>query len=356
MSKAIGKTFGAGVPSSSVYQMENNILNYLNQFNQPQISNNDLLLQGMQIQNPAIFQPYQQQMQFNLLQQQTADNPALQQQYKNLLLQSLQNQIRATQQTNPWVSVQNSLSNDIDSVMYGVSRALNGITYGGFDYLGNKLGIDTQMNNYLQNQAAAGMGNIVQTVGNMAELGGNILPWLVGGAVVSGPINAAYNGYKIGKAYDRLQQNPYQGQGSDVIARMRNHAGEPVVLQRGEAIPDNMGNTIVQGRDLKRATGTYRNYGLDKGIYKHGISREDAQKIPKIINNNPAETNSYGQNIYLVRSKNGVLRVVTSPQNGDNIIASMYYLDIYFFAYSFISLGKFMSNNLLSSLISIVLM
>ena len=117
-----------------------------------------------------------------------------------------------------------------------------------------------------------------------------------------------------------------------------------------------MGNPIVHGKALGRETGTVQNYGLDKGIYKHGISREDAQKIPKIINNNPAETNSYGQNIYLVRSKNGVLRVVTSPQNGDNIIASMYYLDIYFFAYSFISLGKFMSNNLLSSLISIVLM
>ena len=324
MSKAIGKTLGAGVPSPSVYQTENNILNYLNQFNQPQISNNDLLLQGMQIQNPAIFQPYQQQMQFNLLQQQTADNPALQQQYNNLLLQSLQNQIRAMQQTNPWVIVQNSLSNDIDSVMYGVSRALNGITYGGFDYLGNKLGIDTQMNNYLQNQAAAGMGNIVQTVGNMAELGGNILPWLVGGAVVSGPINAAYNGYKIGKAYDRLQQNPYQGQGSDVIARMRNHAGEPVVLQRGEAIPDNMGNPIVYGNDLKRATGTYSNYGLDKGIYKHGISREDAQKIPKIIKEQPVETNQFGQKVYVVKDNDGTIRLITSPTPNGTTISSIY--------------------------------
>ena len=58
----------------------------------------------------------------------------------------------------------------------------------------------------------------------------------------------------MSKAYDRLQQNPYQGQGSDVIARMRNHAGEPVVLQRGEAIPDNMGNPIVHGKALGRQT------------------------------------------------------------------------------------------------------
>ena len=40
-----------------------------------------------------------------------------------------------------------------------------------------------------------------------------------------------------------------------MIARMKNHAGEPVVLQRGEAIPDNMGNPIVHGRVLGRETG-----------------------------------------------------------------------------------------------------
>ena len=330
MSKAIGRALGAGLATPPVNGTENNILNYLQRYNIPQ-PDNTMLLAGLRTQNPITLAIMDQQKQLNNLQWETSINPALQQQYNNLLLQNLQNQIQSQQvnslQPNTAPQSQtasNGLINDLDSIIYGASRALNGITYGGFDYLGNKLGIDTQMNNYLQNQAAAGMGNIVQTVGNMAELGGNILPYLVGGAVVSGPINVAYNGYKIGKAYDRLQQNPYQGQGSDVIARMRNHAGEPVVLQRGEAIPDNMGNPIVYGRDLKRATGTYRNYGLDKGIYKHGISREDAQKIPKIINNNPAETNSYGQNIYLVRSKNGVLRVVTSPQNGDNIIASMY--------------------------------
>ena len=210
--------------------------------------------------------------------------------------------------------------------MYGVSRALNGITYGGFDYLGNKLGIDTQMNNYLQNQAAAGMGNIVQTVGNMAELGGNILPWLVGGAVVSGPINAAYNGYKIGKAYDRLQQNPYQGQGSDVIARMRNHAGEPVVLQRGEAIPDNMGNPIVYGNDLKRATGSRRNYGLNKIMYKHEMPKDEATQIPNYLkNNNPIEVSPRGQNVYIIQTPTGDLKLITSPTSNGTTVSSMYY-------------------------------
>ena len=85
------------------------------------------------------------------------------------------------------------------------------------------------------------------------------------------------------------------------------------MLQRGEAIPDNMGNPIVYGNDLKRATGTYRNYGLDKGIYKHGISREDAQKIPRIIKEQPVEVSPRGQNIYVVKGKNGNFEIVTSP-------------------------------------------
>jgi len=107
---------------------------------------------------------------------------------------------------------------------------------------------------------------------------------------------------------------------------MKNHNGEPVVLQRGEAIRGPNGRVITSGKDLKRATGTERNYGLDKGIYKHEVSRADAQRIPRIIQQKPVETNNYGQNVYLVKSKNGAFRVVTSPKDDENIISTMYYL------------------------------
>ena len=70
-----------------------------------------------------------------------------------------------------------------------------------------------------------------------------------------------------------------------------------------------------------------RNYGLDKGIYRHGVAREDAQNIPKIIRQKPLETNEFGQNVYLVRTPNGKLRLVTSPKDGENIISTMYYLN-----------------------------
>ncbi len=332
MSKAIGRALGAGLATPSVNGTENNILTYLQRYNIPQ-PDNTMLLAGLRTQNPITLAIMDQQKQLNNLQQQTSLNPVLQQQYNNLLLQSLQNQIQSQQvnslqpNTAPQSQlVSNGLINDLDSIIYGASRALNGITYGGFDYLGNKLGIDTQMNNYLQNQAAAGMGNIAQTVGNMAELGGNILPWLVGGTVVSGPINAAYNGYKIGKAYDRLQQNPYQGQGSDVIARMRNHAGEPVVLQRGEAIPDNMGNVLTSGKKLWHTTGTERNYGLNKIMYKHEMPKNEVTQIPKYIRNNtPIEITSRGQKIYAVLEPDGEIRIVTTPRAIGETISSMYF-------------------------------
>ena len=137
----------------------------------------------------------------------------------------------------------------------------------------------------------------------------------------------AYNGYKIGKKYDQLVEDPFQGNGNDVIARMKNHNDEPVVLQRGEAIQGPNREVIVSGKELKRVVGTKRNYGLDKGIYKHGVSRTDAQRIPRIIQQKPVETNEFGQNEYIARSKNGPFRVVTSPKDGESIISSTYYVE-----------------------------
>ncbi len=216
------------------------------------------------------------------------------------------------------------LMNEMD-VLYGANRTLNGMSFGGLDWMGNKFGFDSQMKGYLDLKDEQSR-KLAQTAGRFAELGGSAL---TGGALAKAgynQANMAYNGYKIGKKYDELLENPYQGSGSDIIARMRNHNGEPVVLQRGEAMPGENGNVVVYGKDLKRALGTERNYGLDKAIYRHEVSRADIQRIPRIIQQKPVETNNYGQNVYLVRSKNGAFRVVTSPKDDENIISTMYYL------------------------------
>ena len=115
------------------------------------------------------------------------------------------------------------------------------------------------------------------------------------------------------------------GNGTDVIAKMKNHNGEPVLLQRGEAIAGEDGNVIVHGKALGRETGTVRNFGLNKGIYRHGVNRSDVQMIPKIIKQEPVETNQFGQNVYMSQGKNGDLRVVTSLKDDTNFISTTYY-------------------------------
>ena len=231
--------------------------------------------------------------------------------------------------TNVWSqqknrNMENNLLMSGMDTLYGMNRAINGMTFGGLDYLGNKLGFDSQMNDYL-NLKDEQSRNLAQTVGKMVEFGGGLLSGGAIGAATYEPANMMYQGYKIGKAYDRLSQNPFAGNGADVIARMKNHSGEPVLLQRGEVIRGKNGNVIVHGKALGRETGTFQNYGLNKGIYRHGVNRYDAQRIPRIIKNNPVETNDFGQNVYMSHGKNSDIKIVTSPTNNGVTVSSMYY-------------------------------
>ncbi|MBR1398982.1 MAG: hypothetical protein IJ564_02255 [Alphaproteobacteria bacterium] len=225
-----------------------------------------------------------------------------------------------------WRNAENSLLSDGLDTLYGMNRAVNGITFGGLDWLGGKLGIDTQMNDYLDLKDAQNR-QLTQLAGDAAELGGSALTGRLLAKTGYNQANMAYNGYKIGKSYDKLKENPYQGSGSDIIVRMKNHNGEPVVLQRGEAIKDAKGNVIASGNDLKHVTGSKSNYGLNKGIYRHDVAREDVKKIPRMIQQQPVETNSFGQYEYLRQTERGPFRVVTSPKDDENIISTMYYVD-----------------------------
>ena len=223
-------------------------------------------------------------------------------------------------------SAENDLLMDGLDTLYGMNRAVNGMTFGRLDWLGNKSGIDTQMQDYLKLKNSEER-DLVQTAGNIADYGGSVL---TGGVLAKAGLNQAniaYNGYKIGKKYDKLKQDPFQGSGTDVIDKMKNHNGDPVILQRGEAIRGQDGNIIVGGKYLKENTGSKSNYGLNKGIYKHGVSRADAKRIPRILQQKPFDTNNYGQNEYIAQSKSGPFRVVTSPKDKGNIIATMYYVD-----------------------------
>ena len=109
---------------------------------------------------------------------------------------------------------------------------------------------------------------------------------------------------------------------------MKNHDGERVILQRGEAMLNSDGQVVTSGRQLKHLTGTERNYGLDKIIYKHNVPKEDVVKLPRYIKNNtPIETTPRNQDIYSIQSPKGEIRIVTTPRNKQKTISSMYIVE-----------------------------
>lgn len=221
--------------------------------------------------------------------------------------------------------IENSLLLDGMDILYGANRAINGITLGGLDKLGNKFDIDTQMSEYVQLRDNQGQGNIVRNTGKIAEYGGAALPVTTVGQAIYEPANMAYNGYKIKKAYDRLNQDPFSGKGSDIIAKMKNHEGQPVVLQRGEAMLDENGTIVTSGRPLQHVTGTARNYGLNKIIYKHNMPREEVAQLPKLLKNNqPAKISPRNQHIYVLQRPNGETFIATTPKQNIRTISSMY--------------------------------
>ena len=106
---------------------------------------------------------------------------------------------------------------------------------------------------------------------------------------------------------------------------MRNHNGEPVVLQRGEAIRGPNGEVVTSGRVLQRETGTERNYGLDKIIYKHEMPRNEVTRIPQYLKQyQPTEISPRGQGVYAIRQPNGEIRLITTPRGNYSTVSSMY--------------------------------
>ncbi len=219
--------------------------------------------------------------------------------------------------------------------LYAANRAINGLTYGALDKYGQKLGFDTRMTDYVKLNNTLGTSNMVHDVNELGKYIGQTIGTLgLGygipliykyGPEIANNANMAYRGYQLGKGYDRLRQNPFQGNGTDVISSMKNKYGEPVVMQRGEAILDSAGNVKTHGNALMRATGTRRNFGMNKIIYKHDMPREDVTQIPRILKyREPSEISERNQHVYILPSKDGEMRLITTPKDGRRTISSMY--------------------------------
>ena len=216
------------------------------------------------------------------------------------------------------------LAGNLADIGYGAKKALSGFTLGGSDWLGRRLGMDMSDDAYLSAKDAEGLGNVARAAGFASELGGNVLGAGMAGKAAFEAARPFYNAYQIGRAYDRLQKDPFQGSGRDVITRMKNHNGENVMLQRGEAIRGENGKVLVHGKLLQRETGTQRNYGLNKSIYKHNLSKAEVTKMPRMMKSMPSETTEYGQHIYTSQTPSGEMRLVTKPVGKDRVVSSMY--------------------------------
>ena len=81
---------------------------------------------------------------------------------------------RARNRQNAFEDITTGLSQDFLDMAYGVNRGLNGLTAGGLDYLGDKLGFDSKMNNYL-NLLSPQERKQRENIGSMVELGGNAM-------------------------------------------------------------------------------------------------------------------------------------------------------------------------------------
>ena len=211
-------------------------------------------------------------------------------------------------------------------VVSGLGRVAGGATLGATDWLDRKTGghlasLDADLQRSAESSGLGGWNKVAKFA---SELGGNMLFGGMAGKTAFEAARPFYNAYQIGRAYDRLQKDPFQGSGRDVIARMKNHSGETVMLQRGEAIRGENGKVLVHGKLLQRETGTQRNYGLNKSIYKHNLSKAEVTKMPGMMKSMPSETTEYGQHIYTSQTPSGEMRLVTKPVGKDRVVSSMY--------------------------------
>ncbi len=129
---------------------------------------------------------------------------------------------------------------------------------------------------------------------------------------------------QIAQQYKALKKNPLRGNADDVMATIHIENEDPVTLKRGAAIVRGK-DTITSGNILRSEAGTRRNYGLNKAIYKHDLSKGDVKKLPKILRQyKPADVSTGGKKIYVVQDEENPLVVVTSPTSDGWTVVSMY--------------------------------
>ena len=219
-------------------------------------------------------------------------------------------------------AVNQILMNGMD-VLYGMNRTINGMTAGGLDYLGPKLGFDSKMNNYLQLKNPQER-ELAQNVGQLVQLGGGAL---TGGALAKVGLKpfVAWNGRRnlINQLTDgtNFKDVRYRNISDDyrsILNNKRQDVNQPLMQNNRMYIPANVVRKLY-----------------DKRIINDGMTPEDvANSIDNAIYspNSAIFQTKYNQNQALVNSSGNKLDIgfvsVNPSKPNQNVIKSDYQIKI----------------------------
>lgn len=133
----------------------------------------------------------------------------------------------------------------------------------------------------------------------------------------------------LGKAYDIVKKNPTVGRAEDILTSFKLN-GRTIGMPRGGAVAKD-GKLITQGKELKNAIGTKRNYGMTKDVFLHNMSKRDVMMMRRSMRKSQnVEITESGKRIFKNTYRpDKVRKTVTSrsqiSDKVDDIIASDYW-------------------------------
>lgn len=133
---------------------------------------------------------------------------------------------------------------------------------------------------------------------------------------------------KVRDGWEEVKYKPLEGtrEGKDdALVKLLSGGIKEYIINRGAAIKDpKTGDIIVQGPELAKATGTNRNFGFSKMIFKHGITAEEAQLLPEIVRDYNPITEGKDTVFRIPKDENHNYRIVFKEnKDGENRLITM---------------------------------
>lgn len=133
---------------------------------------------------------------------------------------------------------------------------------------------------------------------------------------------------KVRDGWEEVKYKPLEGtrEGKDeALVKLLAGGIKEYIINRGAAIKDpKTGDIIVQGPELAKATGTNRNFGFSKMIFKHGITAEEAQLLPEIVRDYNPITEGKDTVFRIPKDENHNYRIVFKEnKDGENRLITM---------------------------------